>query len=385
MTKTMTKSISYNQDQLKLICDDLCDNIELLFDYLKVEDYRLNNRMYMMKCPIHGGDNTSALNIYHLGDTYRGNWTCRTHGCEKTFKGSIIGFIRGIISVEKYLWSKSGDKICPFEEAIRLSLDFLQKDIKNFKVSSSDIEKKIFSQTIDKIKKQEVEKCSNITRETTKNILDIPSTYYVSRGYSEEILIKYDIGLCSRPGKEMSNRVVAPVYCDNHKYVVGCTGRSPYNKCPTCLSFHEETKDCPPKDSLHLHSKWKHNTGFKTQNHLYNYWFAKEHIFEDKIAIIVESPGNVWKLEENGIHNSVALFGCSLSDRQKIILDGSGAMSLIILMDNDEAGKKATDQIQNKCKSTYRIFIPTISKQDIGDMTPEEISQDIKEFIERIK
>ena len=85
MTKIMTKSISYNQDQLKLICDDLCDNIELLFDYLKVEDYRLNNRMYMMKCPIHGGDNTSALNIYHLGDTYRGNWTCRTHGCEKTF------------------------------------------------------------------------------------------------------------------------------------------------------------------------------------------------------------------------------------------------------------------------------------------------------------
>ncbi|NDC71851.1 MAG: hypothetical protein EBZ62_00150, partial [Sphingobacteriia bacterium] len=33
-------------------------------------------------------------------------------------------------------------------------------------------------------------------------------------------------------------------------------------------------------------------------------------------AIIVESPGNVWRLEENGIHNSVALFGSSLSDRQ---------------------------------------------------------------------
>ena len=49
--------------------------------------------------------------------------------------------------------------------------------------------------------------------------------------------------------------------------------------------------------------------------------FAKEFIKESGIVILVESPGNVWRLEEAGVHNSVAIFGSSLADRQKMILD----------------------------------------------------------------
>jgi DNA primase len=135
---------------------------------------------------------------------------------------------------------------------------------------------------------------------------------------------------------------------------------------------------------LWKYPKWKHNSGFKSQNHLYNFWFAKEHILKSSMAIIVESPGNVWKLEENHIHNAVAIFGCSMSDRQKMILDSSGAMSLILLTDNDEAGQKAAAQIKNKCEKTYRIFIPKISKPDVAEMTLEEIKTEIKDYIEKI-
>jgi 5S rRNA maturation endonuclease (ribonuclease M5) len=78
------------------------------------------------------------------------------------------------------------------------------------------------------------------------------------------------------------------------------------------------------------------------------------------------------------------MFGSSLSDRQKILLDSSGAMTLIILTDNDDAGRKAGEQIKNKCQNTYRIFIPKISKNDVGDMTKEEINNEIKEYIQRI-
>ena len=118
---------------------------------------------------------------------------------------------------------------------------------------------------------------------------------------------------------------------------------------------------------------------------MYNFWFAKEHILETGSVILVESPGNVWKLEENGIHNSVGLFGCSLSDRQKLILDSSGAMNIIILTDNDDAGKKAAEQIQNKCSKTYNILIPKILKNDIGEMTSDEITIQIKNYLEQIK
>jgi 5S rRNA maturation endonuclease (ribonuclease M5) len=182
----------------------------------------------------------------------------------------------------------------------------------------------------------------------------------------------------------MNNRVVVPIYDNDYKYMVGCSGRSIFEKCSECSCYHEPTKPCPDKDNRWFFPKWKHSTDLKSQNYLYNFWFAKDHIYETGIAIIVESPGNVWRLEENGIHNSVAIFGSSLSDRQKILLDSSGAMTLILLTDSDEAGQKAADQIKKKCQNTYRIFIPKISKNDVGDMTPKEINDEIKEYIQRI-
>lgn len=383
MTMTMKKSRSYNQQQLKLVCDNLCDNIEELFEAFGLE-YKLNHKMYTMSCPIHGGDNISALNIYHLGDHYRGNWTCRTHGCEKIFKPSIIGFIRGLISVEKYNWNNSNTTdICPFNEAVEFALKFLNKGLKDFKVSKSLQEKNKFSQIIEKITDRNIPEQNLLDRKYVKSSLNIPAEYYINRGFSRDILIKYDIGLCNKPNKEMTDRVVAPIYTEDHKFIVGCTGRSIHNKCDKCSGYHGGLI-CPKAEDIWKFPKWKHNAGFKSQNHLYNFWFAKQHILNSQTAIIVESPGNVWKLEENKIHNSVAIFGCSLSDRQKIMLDSSGAMNLIILTDNDDAGQKAALQIKHKCEKTYRIFIPKISKPDIAEMTSSEIDSEIKTFIENI-
>ena len=180
----------------------------------------------------------------------------------------------------------------------------------------------------------------------------------------------------------MTGRIVVPIYDDNHDYMIGCTGRSIFDKCGLCSSFHQTGNDCP--EDRHMYPKWKHSHNFKSQNTLYNIWYAKEYIQKTSSVILVESPGNVWRLEEAGIHNSVALFGCNLSDRQKIILDSSGAMSIIVLTDNDEAGQKAAEMIKQKCSNTYRIYIPTISKSDVGEMSIEEIHQHISPFLESI-
>jgi 5S rRNA maturation endonuclease (ribonuclease M5) len=379
----MTKSRSYSQQQLKLICDNLCDNIESLFDTFNLE-YRQNNKMYTMSCPIHGGDNGSAFNLYHLGDHYRGNWTCRTHGCEKVFQPSIIGLIRGLISVDKYNWTQPGDEICPFNKAVEFALGFLNKNLKDFKVSKNLQEKNKFTQIVENITKDTDENIQTIDRRYVLAALQIPAQYYIERGYSSSILKKYDIGLCYKQGKEMSNRIVAPIYDHNHQFVVGCTGRSIYEKCSTCGAFHNTNNNCPDTNEAWKYSKWKHSSGFKSQNHLYNFWYAKDHILSTNTVVIVESPGNVWRLEENNIHNSVAIFGCSLSDRQKIILDASGAMNMIILTDNDDAGMKAAEQIKKKCEKTYRIFTPKISKSDIGEMNNDEITLEIKQYMENI-
>lgn len=380
---TMTKSPLNDQAKLKIVCDEICDNIESLLQTFNL-DYKRHQRMITMCCPIHGGDNPSAINLYPDGDSYRGNWKCRTHNCEKIFKGSILGFIRGVISSQKYGWQNSGDNSCSFKEAVEFATGFINKDLSSIKISRSDREKKQFTNVVNYLNAEAIVETSKITRDHVKEILEIPSQYYIDRGYSTEILTKYDVGLCDNPSKEMHGRIVVPIYDNDYRYMIGCSGRSIYEKCSTCKSHHDPQTNCPDKEIAWKYSKWRHSKDFKSQNYLYNFWFAKEFILKTSTAIIVESPGNVWKLEENGIHNSVGIFGSSLSDRQKILLDSSGAMNLVILTDNDEAGQKAAQQIKNKCNNTYRVFIPQISKPDVGEMTSQEIQDEIKTYIERI-
>lgn len=372
--KTMNKSRSYDQQKLKIVCDQVCDNIEDLLEALDIEDYKLSTKMVTMSCPVHGGDNSSAVNVYHVGDHYRGNWTCRTHSCEEIFKNSIIGFVRGVLSRIEYGWVKDGDNTASFQEAVDFCLKLLDKNMKDIKVSRSDTEKLAFTRIVDSVKTNTVKTAlSSVTRTQVRQSLQIPSSYYLDRGYSESILNKYDIGFCDKPNKEMFNRVVVPIYSNDGQYIVGCSGRSIFDACTKCKHYHNLNEECPDKNNLWKYCKWKHNAGFKSQEHLYNFWFAKEEIQKTKTIILVESPGNVWRLEEAGIHNSVAIFGSSLSDKQKLLIDSSGAMNIVLLMDNDDAGKKAVKQITDKCKKIYRIYTPSFPNADVGEMNTEEI------------
>lgn len=382
MTLMKTTSPLYDQDKLKITCDQLCEKIELLLDTLGLDDIKPNGKMYVGNCPIHNGDNKTAFNLYPDGDYYRGNWKCRTHQCEKIFKGSIIGFVRGVLSKQKKHWEKNGDDMVSFKETIDFINSFLGDDIKNIKISKKDIEKKNFARTIQNlVVPNEESTSSKITRYSVRKSLKIPAEYFVQRGFDSDILDKYDVGLCCTEGKEMFDRAVVPIYDNDYRFVIGCSGRSIYGMCNECQSYHNPKASCPDLDNRWKFSKWRHNKDFKSQNYLYNYWNAKKYITESQKVVIVESPGNVWRLEEAGIHNSVGIFGSNLSDRQKIILDGSGAMTIIVIMDSDDAGRKATELINAKCRNTYNIINISISKPDVAEMTLEEINKEIKVLI----
>lgn len=376
MMTTKKKYRSYDQNQLKHLADVLCDDIENLLTVLGIDSYKMLDKMVIMSCPIHGGDNDSAFNLYHQGDSYRGNWKCRTHGCETVFKSSIIGFIRGCLSHEQG-WTKPGDPVVSFNDAIDFALKYSKYNPSDYKVSKKTKEKNNFVNTVKYLKTETIvtPPQQKVSRATVTASLQIPSTYFISRGFSSEILTKYDVGDCIGSGKEMSNRAVVPVYDIDYTGMVGCTGRSIFNKCTNCGSYHDH--DCPNSKEKWLFCKWRHNKNFKTQEHLYNYWFAKEHISKTKTVVLVESPGNVWRLEESGIHNSVAIFGSSMSHKQKMLLDISGAMNIITIMDNDEAGQEAAKQIALKCERTYNIKNIVPPTGDIAEMSTELIKTNI--------
>ncbi len=368
----------YTQQQLQSLSNETYKHLNNLLCHFGI---LLNNNHKSSSgcCPIHGGDN---LNAFHIWEN--NSWKCFSQQCERYFNNNAIGLIRGILSHQKYNWQGPGDKKVSFNDTIKFLSQFINKQcgkdivkLSNNKLNNINNSDKY--RIIDDVKCQK-EISSILTQYQIRQKLQIPSQYYINRGYTPQILNKYDVGLCKDTKKPMSNRVVIPVYDKNYKYI-GCTGRSVFNQCEKCKSWHSPKYDCPPKQYLKIYSKWKHT--FTTGEYLYNHWNSHKHIRKTGVTILVESPGNVWRLEEANIKNSVGLFNTTLSDRQQILLDISGTMSIIILTDNDNAGQKARDVLKTQCNRLYHVYIPQFPKNDIGELTINEVNEYIKPTIQK--
>ena len=378
--KKELKSVYYDSSVLYEISGMLCEHVEELLTDLEVE-FRFNHKMFVGCCPVHGGDNPTAWNLYPEGDEIRGYWTCRTHHCEKKttedgrlrYGATILGFIKGVLS------NRTGKKIT-HKQSVDYALKFLgYKSIHHIKQPNKEaLERKKYISSIKRLTIQPKEQTIGWDREKIRSIISVPSEYYVNRGYSKEVLDKYDVGFYNK-----LNRVVVPVYDSKHKEICGFLGRSVNEQCDKCSRWHSPDEQCP-KTNIEIKntSKWI-NSRFDAKNYLYNYWFAIEHIQKTCCAILVEGAGDVWRLEENGIHTSLALFGTSLTEQQRVLLDRSGAMSLIVLLDSDDAGREGALKLKSQLSRQYRMYFPNI-KEDAGELNTDEITKEIKPIIDRI-
>lgn len=326
-------------------------------------------------CPIHLGDNPRAFNIYHHGKL-PGYWQCYTGKyCTNIFKKTILGFIRGVLSSQKFSWSSPEDRIVSFHEVIEWVSKFLKIDINNLKSNEGADDKISFINQINRITNDTIDnKKLNITKEFLEKKLTIPSEYFINRGFSKEILEKYSVGLCTEKNKPMSNRTVFPIYENN--LVVSCTGRSIHSKCEKCNHHHCVTVNCPKSyiDIVKC-AKWRDLDNVKF--YLYNFWNAKEYILKTGTCVIVEGPPDCLKLVEAGINNAVAIFGSTITEKQILTLESSGAMKLIVIGDNDDAGQKMCEDFRNRFSNSYQLVFPKISKHDVGEMTIEEIKREV--------
>ena len=377
-----------DKDKLGALSQLLVDKFEDLADLFGIKVSARTDKMYYGPCPIHDGDNPQAWNMYYTGDTYAGNWKCRTHQCEHVFVNSMLGFLRGLLSKTKLGWScpADKDKIYGFNETIKFALEFVDAKPGDIIVDKAAVLKNKEASNVLLFGQQRATIKNQLSREVVRKTLQIPAKYYLNRQYSSQTLDKYDVGLCNTPGKEMTGRAVVPIYDDTGNFMVGCSGRTIFDKCESCQCYHAPGKhQAEQYRKLPHNAKWRHSKGFRAEDYLYNFWFAKEHILQSGIAILVESPGNVWRLEESGIHNALGMFGTELTLKQKAILDRSGAMSLIVITDNDEnnAGAIGAARIFEMCHKTYRLYFPKITAQDIGEMSGDQITTEIKPFIEQ--
>jgi 5S rRNA maturation endonuclease (ribonuclease M5) len=362
----------FDLDLINELTDQACEDPERLLAELGI-DARIQGKKYAGPCPIHEGDNPSAFNFYHDGESVRGIWICRTHQCHLKWKKNLAGLIQAVRSTElrrKFSWKETVDWLIKFNG---------NKSINDVKLPEKHIlERRKASRIIHRLNISPVQKATGWTRDWVRNQLEIPSQYYVDRGYSKDILNKYDVGYYPS-----QNRVSVPVYDDNYKFCVGFAARSVYEQCSNCQLYHENNQDCPKTaEQIVSSTKWRNSKNFDSGNYLYNYWFAKEHILKSGVAVLVEGSGDVWRLEENNIKVGLGLFGVELTEQQRVILDRSGALSLIVLLDPDEAGKRAARIIANKLRKSYRLFFPAISGEDVGELHSDAITSDIQPYIE---
>lgn len=306
------------------------------------------NGLLVGPCPVHGGDNPNGFNInVDPSHDWFGRWFCNTRKCHYDYKNDVIGLIKGMIE-------KNQGK----EVSFSYTIEYIENLVKNVNLdgvfrSDEDLIYRVF-QT-----KQNGAICN---RNDVINGLQIPCPYFSRREpkFTESAMREFDIGFCGDPTKLMYNRTVFPVYSTNPKHknsMVGAVGRAT-----------QEGQN----------PKWLNSKGFYSASNLYRYSNAFDRIKETRTAILVEGQGDVIRLWEAGIRNCVGLFKSVLSDEQSILLERASVDKIIIALDNDESGKKGTEMIIKNFKDIFNIFTVKYPKNDMGDMTVEEINTIVK-------
>jgi DNA primase len=275
----------------------------------------------------------------------------------------------------------------PFREAVNFLCDFIGQEFESIRVDDEQVERQSFERAVEEWNQKKIQGQGGLcTREQIRKLLDIPSPYYLDRGYRETTLDRYDVGVMGDPRSVLHNRVVVPIYDEMYKMVVGAIGRTLEPECGSCKYYHGEGVPCPcsPAEKA-AHCKWRTSSRkekkFVDKEWLYNYWFSRDEILRSRCAVLVEGPGDVWRLEEAGVKNAVAIFGADLSNRQVITLECSGATSIIALTDNDEAGTRAAASIEKKCEHFATVYRPRFASKDAGEMDVEAIRAKLVPFI----
>lgn len=370
-----------NSEKLHVLSEIVSSRLEELLVRLEV-DLRPQGRVLSGPCPIHGGNNPGACQIYPDGYSMRGNWTCYTRHCERVFHKTIIGFVRGVLS-NRIGYREEGDKIVPFRDVVDYLCDFIGQDFDLLHLDKTEFEKKRFIAHMEGLRPRQ-EKLLGWKREQIIARMKCPSEYFLNRGYTEKILTRFMVGdwLNPDPKGEMFNRAVVPILDNEGKRIIGVTGRNRNFPCLKCFLCHPEGIICPTGEQKGNFTKWRHNEGFYAQGNLYNYAIAKQHIQGGRKVILVESPGSVWRLTEAGVENSVAQFGSSLEDAQQILLESSGAMTVFLGFDEDNAGKIATQTIMKQLARIFKVVPLRGIRGDIGEMSIEEVKRHIVPQVE---
>ncbi len=338
--KTTTKKI--DKENIRLHAGR---NITSILDKLGIA-YSQRGNLLQSTCPCnqHGGDGDNPIAFSWRTDIQ--HWICWTHHCEETYGGDIFGLIRSVFELN-------------FNDAVFWVSDFLLKE--NIDISED-------------AEKPQPQKMGivihNPLDETRLKFLKPEPEFLLNRGYSVEVLNKFQIGYWNRLGTFMHNRVIVPVR-DHQGFLVGFSGRT---------VIAEEDWEINGIKEKWLHGRYFDRFPikgeFNTSSLLFNLHNARTFIGSERRLFLVEGPLDGLKLEMAGIHNWIATLGVHFDYRHRILLIKYGINRISIAYDGDKAGESAYLKLQKSFGdlfNTDRILLP--ADKDPGDLSVDEIKK----------
>ncbi|MCH5166449.1 MAG: DNA primase [Erysipelotrichales bacterium] len=333
--------------------------VEIIGSYVNLEKQGKN---YFCICPFHD-DHNPSMSV----SEEKGLYTCFV--CHKT--GNVFSFVRdfenvSFIEAVKIVASKVGiefetgyketNKYDKHYEAIELALKFYQNNLKSE----------------DGKKAREYLKRRGITDEIIEefNIGFAPNSYdtitklLINKGFDEELLIS--TGLAARNNTVYDlfrNRITFPIHNPQGK-PVGFSSR-----------IYEDVNEAK-------YINTKETAIFKKGKILFNYHRAQNEARRLKYLLVVEGQMDAIRVYSSGIKNVVATMGTALTEDHIKLLKKLN-VKIVLCMDNDEAGEKAT--IQNgEALSQAGVDLAVLRISDAKDPDEYILKHSKDEFVDAI-
>ncbi len=296
------------------------DIVDIIKNYIPLE---LKGKNYFGVCPFHQ-DHSPSMSVSKEKQMYK-CFSCGAAGNVFTFVSNYenITFIEAVvkvagiigISVGDYTTTKPKEKYEREYNAMDLALKFYQNTLST--KDGGAAREYLLKRGLN----EEMQKVFDIGLSTTSDKL---YPFLKQKGMDEKFIL--DLGLITQEEGSIKDtfkdRILFPIH-DAKGHVVGFTGRV-------------YKGDYKPK---YLNSKENHI--FKKGNILFNYHRARDAIRTKKEVVIVEGNMDAIRMYVSGIKNTIALMGVSLTKEQIDLIRNLHA-TVILMLDNDEAGRTAT-------------------------------------------
>ncbi len=350
----MAKKKFYLRPDTRNLIYTRLDRVKLL-EFLGCTSIKVSGREIRSTCPIHGGDGINNFILYN--DT---NWQCKSSGCHSNEKQDVFSLV---MKSKNYKFMESLKLVAGFA-SVNVDLDD-----DSFNATEEVIKATSWSNSVNK-KEYGTSEIKEVDKSLVRKFMLNRNSYLSKRKFPEWVLNDFEVGftsdwkLLSRLNLDAEERVTFPTSFKN-KYI-SIQGR--------CIKGRGD-KYKFPNDPWPRDIKYDTFSNFPKDKYLYNFDRALEYASFIGNLILVEGVTDVMRCHQYGIRNVVSGWGDSLSKNQRKLLLESGVTEVIIMYDNDEPAKKATETVIECLENLFDIYVAIVpKKEDENKNDPENCS-----------